>query len=180
MYSRPWAESPLRMKALKLSKVPRAATPMVARRPPFGAAGLTHSNALKSGGYLSSPNADRPCLAPSPATAINAPEGARMSQMASSAAGFGWCISLALSVARMNPQSRGLDGPSTALQRPSTLLGSQLAARLAEPLGGRVVVPPDPQERAAARRQLVRAAIHVPYGQTIIGKMPLRHDVKVP
>src|SRR5262245_44802691 len=184
MYSRPWAGSPLRMKVLKLSKVPRAATPMVARRPPFGASGLTHSNALKSGGYLSSPNADRPCLGPSAATPMEAPGAARVSKMASSAAGFGWSMKLALTVARMIAISRG----STALYgpfRPSMALygrcgAASLAARLTEPLGGCLIVPPDPHERAAARRQLVRPAIHVPHGQTIVGKVPLWHDVVVP
>src|SRR5713226_4659047 len=43
---------------LKLSKVPSAARRTT---PPFGACGLTWSKCLKSGGYLGSPNSDRPC-----------------------------------------------------------------------------------------------------------------------
>src|SRR5262245_30393023 len=40
----------------------RADVPIVERRPPFGASGFTQSKCLKSGGYLSSPKAERPCL----------------------------------------------------------------------------------------------------------------------
>src|SRR5215467_2146522 len=122
---------------------------------------------------------------------MEAPGAARLSKMASSAAGFGWSMKLALTVARMIAISRGstaLDGQSAALYgplRPSMALdgrwgAASLAARLTEPLGGCLIVPPDPQERAAARRQLVRPAVHVPHGQTIVGKVPLRHDVVVP
>src|SRR5215471_14369088 len=112
------------MAALKLSKVPRAATPMVARRAPFVASGLTHSNALKSGGYLSSPKADRPCLGPSAVTPMVAPGAARMSKMASNAADFGWSMktrSHGRPHDRDLAQSRGRNGPKGQTRAHSAL-----------------------------------------------------------
>ena len=86
------------MNPLKLSKVVRAAVPIVANRPPFGASGFTHSKCLKSGGYLSSPNADRPCLLLSAA----APTDAR--RKPADNASFKMCMSLAPSA----PRSRAI------------------------------------------------------------------------
>ena len=49
-----------------------------------------------------------------------------------------------------------------------------------EPLGRRVVPPPHAQERRIARRQLGRPPVHVPHGDALEGRVPLRHDVVVP
>src|SRR5262249_48970813 len=138
------------MKALKLSKVPRAATPMVARRPPFGASGLTHSNALKSGGYLSSPNAARPWLGPSAATPMEAPGAARGNKIASSGAGFGGSMKHALTARRMIAISRrnGPRRPVYGPLRPFTTLYGLLWPSMA--VGGRPAYPRVSPSRLAA------------------------------
>src|SRR4051812_29409770 len=146
------------MKALKLSKLVRAAVPMVARRPPFGASGLTHSKLLKSAGYLSSPKADRPCLGPSAAEAAVA-----RARAASSTAGLRIGISLAFTDARI------------FISRPG-----RLAPRLSQPLGRRVVIPPHLEEGLGLRRQFGRPTERVPDRNAIRGRTPLRHDVAIP
>src|SRR5947207_9612094 len=144
------------MKSLKLSKVVRATVPIMARRPAFGASGLTYSKCLKSAGYLSSPKADSPCL-PLSAAAL----AAARTRQARSSAGFHMRMSPAFAYCRII-RSRG-EGAS--------------APRIGEPLGGRLIIPPHSQERAASRRQCVGAAKHVPHRQTIERRGGLRHDV---
>src|SRR6476619_6558636 len=132
--SRPCAGSPLRMKLLKLSKVMRAAMPMVDMRPPFGASGLTQSKCLKSAGYLSSPKVESPCLGDS---AI-APAGASTTAASSSAAlrvGFEFVFTTPASF-----WSARLSG---------------LTSRLAELLGGDLIEPPHLQDGGGLRGQLV-------------------------
>src|SRR5262245_24218459 len=146
------------MKALKLSNVVRAAVPIVDSRPPFGASGFTHSKCLKSGGYLSSPKADRPCL-PLSAAAL-----AEARRRPASSASLEMCMSLALASSRISQVS----GPSG------------LAPSLGQPPGRRLIVPPHPHERAVARGQLVRTAVHVPHGQALERQVILWNDIVVP
>src|SRR5262245_7710889 len=149
------------MNGLKLSKVSRAAVPMVARRPPFGASGLTQSKCWKSAGYLRSPKAERPWRGPS-AAATAAPE-ARPSRIAATA-GF-----------QVRVGRRIFDAP-----RPVASAAAQLARLVGRALGLRLVPPPDAQERRIARGQLARAGVVVPHREPLERRVPLRHDVVVP
>src|SRR5262245_34094074 len=91
------------MKLLKLSKVVSAAVPMVEIRPPFGASGLTQAKCVKSGAYLRSPNADRPCR-PLSARAVldrQAHKATHVKEL--SRLGISWSASLANSICRACP-----------------------------------------------------------------------------
>src|SRR5215467_1765439 len=127
------------MKAVKLSKVVRASVPIVERRPPFGAPGLTQSKCWKSAGYLRSPKAESPCLKPCAAAGSKEP----------------------------TPTSRASEGTANGRANLALAMGivefrGGLAPQIGEPLGRGLIIPPHAQEGTAAGWQLLGTPIHVP------------------